>query len=264
MFRVINITNIADVLTDIDDIDLRKYKKKKENSLITSLSQCITDGTIDVKILSKAWFPLIKDAKVFLSHSSADKDVVYKLSYYLEEVCQIKTFVDSMVWGYSDQLLKEVDNKYCYNIKTKTYSYERRNISTSNIHLILNNSLIRMIDTCELILFINTENSINSTEKIDDKLSTRSPWIFTELEACRMLRTIIPLHWKNRIKKANESVRDVFFSEEAENKLNFKYDLDLEKFPKITYQSFVNILSRGSSSNCLGDDLLNNIYTSVK
>ncbi|MEK6485739.1 hypothetical protein [Myroides odoratimimus] len=264
MFKVINITNIDDVLTDIGEVVLRKYKKKKENSLMTSLNQCITEGTIDVKMLSKAWFPLIEDAKVFLSHSSADKDIVYKLSYYLEEVCKIKTFVDSMVWGYSDQLLKEVDNKYCYNLDTRTYSYERRNISTSNIHLILNNSLIRMIDTCELILFINTENSINITEKIDDKLSTRSPWIFTELEACRMLRITIPSHWRNRIKKANEGVRDVFFSKEDENKLNFKYDIDLENFPKIGYQSFINILTKGHSLDFLGDNLLVYIYTKIK
>lgn len=241
MFSVINITDIEKLdLNDITDVALRKYKNQKENKLQIELKNCIKDGTINVNMLSDGWFPLIKEAKVFLSHSSKDKELVYRLSYYLEKECSIKTFVDSMVWGYSDQLLKEIDDKYCYDKKDRTYSYKLRNITTSNIHLMLNNALIRMLDHCELVLFINTENSILSSDKTDNKLHTRSPWIFTELEGCRMLRIVVPKYLKPDFLPTNESVK--MFSKSTKEIPDFNYDIDLNQFPKASIEAFIDIL----------------------
>lgn len=113
---------------------------------------------------------------VFISHSSSDSKYADTMSYILNK-CKINAFVDSHVWGYMNDLLKKIDIKYCKN-DDGSYDYEKRNITTSHVHMMLSASLQRMIDICECFLFLNTQNSIESAL---EKSVTSSPWIMSEI-----------------------------------------------------------------------------------
>lgn len=71
------------------------------------------NGNLIASQIIAGWFPPIK-ADVFLSHSHKDEDMVFGLSGFLFQRFQITSFVDSGIWGYSDSLLKLLDDEYCY------------------------------------------------------------------------------------------------------------------------------------------------------
>lgn len=109
---------------------------------------------------------------------------------WLDEVCHVRAFVDSYIWAYSNKLLEKLDNKYCVKERDgdhTTYSYEKRNNSTSHVHMMLNTALEKMIDKSECLFFVNTPNSIDiaDTMKIG---ATLSPWIFSELSLSQIVR----------------------------------------------------------------------------
>lgn len=72
-----------------------------ENSNVNLLADSITLRDKDIR---NYFFKGDDDFKVFLSHSSQDKEIVYKFASYLNSE-GISTFVDSMVWdNYRDLL----------------------------------------------------------------------------------------------------------------------------------------------------------------
>lgn len=164
-------------------IDYETNKKKSESSIEQYMN---SDGSLDGEKMSEEWFPNIT-ADIFISHSHADEKLAIKLAGWLYKNFGLKSFIDSCVWGYSDDLLHNIDNKYCYKKETKTYSYELRNYSTSHVHMMLSTSLVKMIDSVECVIFLNTENSIQSVEDVI-KNTTKSPWIFSELEITKVIR----------------------------------------------------------------------------
>ena len=146
-----------------------------------------SDGVLDGDKLTNEWFPEI-NADVFISHSYLDFDTALAVTGMLSNL-GIKAFVDSCVWGYANDLLKAIDRKYCKNDAPNSYSYEKRNYSTSHVHMMLSVALVKMIYNMECLLFLDTPNSIYPKDDIpcDDKEPTLSPWIFTEIEVSRLL-----------------------------------------------------------------------------
>ena len=57
--------------------------------------------------------------------------MVIALNGWLYESFGIKSFIDSSVWGYANDLLKLIDDAYCLNLEgtNKSYNYEKRNYS---------------------------------------------------------------------------------------------------------------------------------------
>lgn len=147
------------------------------------------DGSLDASALKEAWFPNIESNHIFLSHSHKDKVLAMQLAAMLSENLGLNVFIDSCVWGYADELLKEIDDKYAFNEDSRTYSYEIRNRTTSNIYLILQSALVTMIDSCECLIFLNTENTVTSL-KSKNQIETRtsSPWIMSELQFSSLAR----------------------------------------------------------------------------
>lgn len=80
---------------------------------------------------------------------------------------KLTAFVDSCVWGYCDDLLKQIDNEYCKKKDGKTYDYELRNYTTSHVHMMLSTALIEMIDNTECIMFYNTPSSVTLVEDLE-------------------------------------------------------------------------------------------------
>ena len=143
----------------------------------------LKDGSLDASAMEKDWFPEIK-ADVFLSHSHADESAVINFAGYLYREFGITSFIDSTVWGYADNLLKQIDEKYCVKSRDEngnsTYSYEKRNRTTSHVYLLLQGALAKMINRCECLIFVNTPNSMKITD-VQGETNTASPWIYSEI-----------------------------------------------------------------------------------
>ncbi|WP_206382601.1 toll/interleukin-1 receptor domain-containing protein [Vibrio kanaloae] len=167
--------------------ELTANKEKVEKSLKNSI---LSDGSIDGEKLKQEWFPNIKDTHVFISHSHRDLELAEGLASWLYESFGIRSFIDSHVWGYANDLLKELDNKYALFPSGTTYSYEVRNETTSHVHMMLSNALNEVIDNSECLFFLNTENAIKNvalSEEADDH-RTASPWIMSELTTSNIIR----------------------------------------------------------------------------
>lgn len=149
------------------------------------------DNVISAEDIIENWFPKIK-ADIFLSHSRKDENLIIGLAGWLYKTFGLKSFIDSEVWGYADNLLKIIDDNYCKNKFEKTYNYNLRNRSTSHVHMMLSIALTEMIDRCECIIFVNTKNSFTPVNYLNDEGRTESPWIYAEIAMTRMIRQRTP------------------------------------------------------------------------
>lgn len=186
MWRAFNLVRCSwkDVSTSSGEAILRGNSNAVEAAIESFISGGIVDGTK----LSAHWFPKIH-ADVFISHSHNDKDEAIKCAGWLKDQFGLESFIDSCVWGHANDLLKTIDDKHCLNPGKETYSYSKRNRSTSHVHMMLATALHEMLDAAECVVFINTSNSITTDEALDEDISkTKSPWLFFELASMRHIR----------------------------------------------------------------------------
>ena len=145
---------IREKLTDyiLNEKTVDNYILDKRDLLIKTSTKHALDGTA----IQNDWFGQVK-ADIFLSHAHRDEKLVVSLAGWYKEECNVQAFVDSHIWGYANDLLKKIDNKYSrlqYNDEdTAAYSYKKRNESTSHVHIMLNTALEQMIDKCECLFF---------------------------------------------------------------------------------------------------------------
>jgi hypothetical protein len=201
MYRAFNLTGDpwAGMSRASGDAIFSETRATVKQSLESFLNGKIIDGTK----LTGHWFPTIK-ADVFISHSHKDEEEAIKCAGWLKSEFHLHPFIDSCVWGYADNLLKLIDNKYCLNPGGDTYSYEKRNGSTSHVHMMLSTALSAMLDATECVIFINTRNSITSSESVD---KTESPWLSFELATMRVIRRKTPDRQLGQIRNfANEEL----------------------------------------------------------
>ncbi len=187
---------------------------------INNIFQRIEEKVLDAEVIQNEWFPEIK-ANVFISHSHNDLPLAKVFSGWLLGRYGITSFIDSCIWGYANDLLKIVDKKYCWDEKTKYYSYEKRNYSTGHVHMILMTALSKMIDKSECVIFLNTPNS-NVGEEI--KSRTLSPWIYGEIETSRLIEKRLPV--RKRIRGYSQGGKMI---NESQN-LQMKYPLNIGHF----------------------------------
>ena len=186
------------------------------------------DGAIDGTRLQENWFPQV-NAHVFLSHSHADEATAQVLAGWLFQTFGISTFIDSCIWGYSNQLLRTIDNKFCLQ-KNGTYNYVTRNRSTSHVHMMLTSALSKMIDNTECLLFLNTPNSVIASQVSDQ---TYSPWIYFEVVQSGLIRRRTAAAHRQRFIKsfANKSMTE-------DSALAVKYNLNLDHLLEVTFEQF--------------------------
>lgn len=181
------------------------------------------NNSLDGSAIQNSWFPQI-DADIFISHSHSDIDTAIVLSGFLRESLKLKAFVDSCIWGYSTDLQRMIDDKYCFMPASGAYSYELRNHSTSHVHMMLSTALSMMIDRAECLFFLNTPNSINSYDKTD---KTESPWIYLEVASSQIVEKKEPLRF----------VTEAFSSFEGGGVINkamtMTHNLDLSHLSKL-------------------------------
>lgn len=188
MFLDLNLKDIQPLLY-ISEEEIIAYKANYKKIFINLEDYLLNEqSVIHAEEIETKIFPNIK-ADVFISHSHTDEKIAIKIALGLEKI-GLKVFIDSCVWGYADELLEKIDNKFCKPDGWTNYHYKLRNRITSNVYIILNTALQRMIDQSELMLFLNSNNSVKIKDYIDldKKEYLASPWIFSELTFSQRVR----------------------------------------------------------------------------
>lgn len=196
-----------------------KCKCEVQDALSTFIK---TDGKVDGSKLQEHWFSTESKYDVFLSHSHQDEELAISLAGYLKKEMQLSVFIDSCLWGYSNELLKEIDNNYCIHSNGTSYDYDKRNYSTSHVHMMLSIALANMIDRCESTFFLNTPNSISLQEGIQRE-ETMSPWIYHEIATANTIRQKSLQDYRYEIRHFDDGQRMLF---ENASQLQITYDID--------------------------------------
>lgn len=171
----------------------KKIYSRHEKKAKKALKEFIYDnGHIDGTSMKNNWFQM-EEVDVFISHSHRDINKVKAFAGWLYDEFKLTAFIDSCVWGYCDELLKQIDDMYCKNKTNQTYNYSLRNYTTSHVHIMLSTALTEMIDKTECIMFYNTPNSISLADDLsvlqkEVKKVTLSPWIYHELAMTSLIR----------------------------------------------------------------------------
>jgi len=219
-FRINADNQNADKLRSVLNLDESEMREQAKPDLKAKLSKMIHDSSLTTKTTKKLeaesiwdeWFPQVK-ADVFISHSSKDAALAKLLASWLEQYYQLTAFIDSEIWGHSDELLKKLDDEYCVkdrsNGRATIYSYEKRNNSTAHVHMLLCSALTRMIERTECFIFIESHNSVTAKDSVE---GTYSPWIFHELATVDTVELKVP-----------ERLKDVVVAESVD--LGIKYPL---------------------------------------
>lgn len=161
--------------------------KKKIRVLFEEL--LLVDGNLDASKLIEEWFPQ-NEYHVFISHSHKDLDIAEGLANWLYEKFSLKSFIDSHVWGYANDLLKELNDRFA-KIDGDLYNYTPAIANAAHVHLMLSTALNEAIDKTECLLFLNTENTLQNIALKDgsEEQRTASPWIMSELKMSSMVTT---------------------------------------------------------------------------
>lgn len=237
MYIKCKIENFKDIYDNlIGEINEEKYYKigKKifednENEIIKKLDKYLSPtGKIEVNSLEKDWFPEV-EADIFLSHSHQDEKKAIILAGFLKENFSIKTFIDSIIWKNSLDLLKKIDDEYNKQLNG-SYSYSGSTWAATNVNLILMMALMKMMDKCECAFFLETPNSLQISSS-NKKENTGSPWIYSEIEILNRIRKLPLKRPKVAMESVEKSNEDIF-------NLQFEYNLNFSDFYKINLEIF--------------------------
>ena len=217
------------------DIGKERYDKQKRKIQTDLELFALKDNSLDGSKIIESWFPYV-NSHIFISHSHKDEKLVIAFAGWLYHCFGIESFIDSCIWGYSNQLIKILDDKYSWlDKRANLYNYQEVLYSTSHVHMMLSTALNSMIDKTECLIFFDSPHSIISYENID---KTESPWIYSEIAFSQMARINIPDRLK--IKQLNGSR---YFSADGmgdileKASLNIKYDLYSKHLTPITAET---------------------------
>lgn len=202
-----------------------------------------TTYIIDGNEIEEKWFPKI-NAQVFISHSHADERLAYALSGWLNSALGVSSFIDSAVWGYREDLIRKLSEG------ESVFDWPRM---VEYVDCMLMKSLMQMIDQCECLIFINTPNSICAKGVVS---KTYSPWIFSELNASRYIRTNVPGRYELRkVATMDEAVKN--------SQSNFSKKMILNAPVNHLGELDINSLLRWriSAGGCKGVDALDRLYS---
>lgn len=195
-----------------------------------SLEKFVTNGEINGTQLKDHWFPGIK-ADVFISHSHSDQQDAWGLAGWLSTRFGLVSFVDSCVWGYSDDLLKQIDEVFCKNKSENTYDYQKRNGTTSHVHMMLATAIARMLDDTECIIFASSPQAVTIKESVS---VVSSPWIYYELSMMKVLPSKMPSRPIPLIKESSAGAITNF-----SRQLNISYEADFSSLTKVDRDKLV-------------------------
>lgn len=164
-----------------------------------------------------------KSYDIFLSHSRKDIDLALCVKKYLETQFGLTVFIDSVYWGNIDYL-QEVLNEYHHDREKNLFLHEKTMQVAAHANIILASALTEMINCCESIFFLNTNNSvIKGKDVVDDKDATYSPWIYHEIYTTTIIKPKPPKRYKAAFEyRDSASVLNESFPQ-------IEYNLNLDK-----------------------------------
>ena len=200
-----------------------KHLEEQKAVYQKELEDYIKDKEVDGTKMQDEWFPQV-EADVFISHSHDDAGLVCALAGWLNKTFGLNCFIDSNVWGYSGNLLKIMNSKLSNERKSKDggypYNYNSCNRVSQHVNMMLSVALQKMIDKVEVVILLNTDNSISVCT--DEKMrKTYSPWIYLEMIFTQLVEKK-PLFSYRNYKRLIHS--------DAENMTLGNYYLALEQF----------------------------------
>lgn len=201
--------------------------------------------------IQETWFPQVH-ADIFRSHSRLNENLVMMLAGWLDLRFGLKAFVDSAIWSYAGDLIKIIDEKYCWLPESRTYNYRLRNESTSHVHMMLMTALGMMIHKTECLIFVNTPDSIAPFDVVNLD-QTLSPWIYAELTMAGIVEKVTPVrHIETTLSLASGKKIEI----------NIAHSLpELKRFHKITPISLGNWSKDCRKMNERGDKAIDSLYT---
>lgn len=184
MLLDLKIKNFATPPMAVDAAAVAAFEQRTPSPLVALASYLKgKDTLLDADTVQKHLFPSVK-ADVFLSHASGDRQQVMQLAVALERL-GLTVFVDSCVWGNVYALLNDVDDHFSRK-KDEPGSYHYRKVTrtAANVYMILSAALQRMIDGCELFLYLDSP-AVRIKDYVDGGDYIGSPWVFSELMFAR-------------------------------------------------------------------------------
>lgn len=143
--------------------------------------------------------------------------------------------MDSTVWGFAEDLLRDIDEIYTKE-KNRTYSYEKRNQTTAAVYLMLSTALMQVMDNSEAVFFLNTHNAtLEDFSKFEDgKTFIASPWIYQEIMMTKFLRpNAFKMSEKGMINENGE------YTKQYKNLMMLR-SVDLSQMQKLSLSNFVD------------------------
>ena len=158
---------------------------------------------------------------IFISHSHKDLLLAKGLAGYLRVLCGLSCFIDSLYWGNIDELQEELNRMHLHKDEAtgkKYFNHKSTMEVAKHANMILASALTEMIDNCECVFFLNTDNSVISGPEAINKNETYSPWIYHEV----FTTTIIQ-------KKQRDNLNEHYQIRDSAIKpiINITYGLDL-------------------------------------
>ena len=106
-----------------DDIESRELlfespKKALRQQLKNYLSP---NNDLNGDEIMRDCFPMINDVRFFISHSHKDEALAIKLANLIFSSCRMKSFIDSMVWDYSQELLRDIDDEFASYLRDNNW-----------------------------------------------------------------------------------------------------------------------------------------------
>lgn len=202
-----------------------KYKQKLR-TLVNS------NKTVNAGEIKNILMP-IDNFDIFISHSHKDLELAKCLAGYIEEELGLKCFIDSLYWGNIDALQEELNKKH-YNEKTECYSYRKTKEVAKHANMILASALTEMIDKCECVFFLNTNNSVIPGKEALEPNQTYSPWIYHEVYTTSIIQINRPCRYKDGFNEHIEA-RD----SAAKDISTITYGLDLSNMRKLGINEFI-------------------------
>lgn len=260
-------------------LDVTKFRQKVTNAKMGLWDYFVRNGKesrknlrdiIDTKIASgqwvlsgndieSNWFPKLVN-HVFISHSHQDEDLALALAGALKYWMGLDAFVDSSVWGYYADLQELIYQKVT-SLRGEVYGAQRtelENSIVSHVHCMLTKSLVQMMDQCECLIFLNTPSSIGIRDVRGTHQETYSPWIYTEVEVSRFLRT----HEDPRRPKMRKFAESIEGMDEAIRDI-ISYPLNLDHLGKVDSDGVWEWICAGSRAMCDESDTLRKPFVAL-
>ena len=218
MYRAFNVTLESNKY--LGYANAQQYENDKSISLQNLRRIINSKDMLQAYEIKKLLLPS-KRYDIFISHSHKDLEIAKGLSGYLNALCGVACFIDSLYWGNIDELQEELNRMHLHKDEAtgkKYFDHQSTMEVAKHANMILASALTEMIDNCECVFFLNTDSSvIRGTEAIS-KNETYSPWIYHEV----FTTTIIQ---KKQRSKFNESYQ---FRDNAIKQIpDISYGLDL-------------------------------------